>query len=105
MTTPKDKNLFREESPYSDILGVDPSVVKEKVRRGGGEKGEDLLTSTDLFGRDLDKFEAEGAEFFERVRKAYWELAREDPERVRMIDGARPLDEVKAQVEDLLTCL
>ena len=58
-----------------------------------------------LAGRDLDKFEAEGAEFFERVRKAYWELAREDPERVRMIDGARPLDEVKAQVEDLLTCL
>jgi hypothetical protein len=58
MTTPKDKNLFSDKSPYSDILGVDPSLVKEKVRRGGAEKGEDLLTSTDLFGDIIQDFSA-----------------------------------------------
>jgi hypothetical protein len=58
MTTPKDKKLFREGSPYSDILGVDPAVVKEKVRRESASLGEDLLTSTDLFGDIIEDFSA-----------------------------------------------
>lgn len=61
MSKPKNSNPLREGSPYSDILGVDPSAIKEKIRRDA-EPGEDLLTSTDLFGDIIDDFRAEVAE-------------------------------------------
>jgi serine/threonine protein kinase len=55
MTKRKEGKPLRDDSPYSDILGVDPSVVKEKVRRES-EEGRELLTSTDLFGDIIDDF-------------------------------------------------
>ncbi|MGH9337526.1 MAG: serine/threonine-protein kinase [Vicinamibacteria bacterium] len=55
MTKRKDANPLKDGAPYSDILGVDPSEVREKVRRGA-EEGRDLLTSTDLFGEIIDDF-------------------------------------------------
>jgi hypothetical protein len=60
MTKPKDGNLFREGAPYSDILGVDPEVVKEKVRRGP-DPTQELLNSNDLFGDIIADFRAKGA--------------------------------------------
>jgi serine/threonine protein kinase len=60
MTKPSDGNPLRDESPYSDILGVDPSVVKEKIRRGA-EEGRDLLTSSDLFGDIIHDFATKAA--------------------------------------------
>ena len=50
-------------------------------------------------GRALDKFEAEGSGFFDRVRQAYRELARAEPDRIRLIDGSKPLEQVKAEIE------
>ena len=49
-----------------------------------------------------DRFEQEDAGFFERVRGAYLERARRHPQRIRVIDASRSLDEVKKSVEDLL---
>ncbi len=57
MTKRKDGKPLQDGSPYSDILGVDPSVIKEKVRRES-EEGRDLLTSNDLFGDIIDDFRA-----------------------------------------------
>jgi dTMP kinase len=45
-----------------------------------------------------DRFEVEPAEFFERVRAAYLDLAAREPRRIRVIDAARPLPEVKLQI-------
>ncbi|MCC5794781.1 MAG: dTMP kinase [Chromatiales bacterium] len=42
-----------------------------------------------------DRFEREADPFFERVRQAYLELARTQPERVRIIDAGRPLEAVR----------
>jgi dTMP kinase len=50
-------------------------------------------------GRALDRFEAEGQAFFDRVRAAYQAIAAAEPGRVRVIDGAAALAEVKAEVE------
>lgn len=63
------------------------------------------VSSHRLADRTLDKFEAEGVSFFERVRQAYLAQARADPGRVRIIDGSKPLDEVKAEVEKWITAL
>jgi dTMP kinase len=53
-------------------------------------------------GRELDRFEAEERAFFDRVRAAYRELAQAEPARVRLIDGAKPPEEVKAILEKVL---
>lgn len=45
-----------------------------------------------------DRFESEGVDFFRRVREAYLDLARREPERVRLIDAARPLEKVREQI-------
>ena len=45
-----------------------------------------------------DRFEQEREAFFERVRQSYLELARREPERIRLIDANRPLDEVQHSV-------
>lgn len=53
-------------------------------------------------GRTLDKFEGERAEFFARVRGAYLERAAAFPERFRVIDSSRSLDEVRALLSRLI---
>lgn len=45
-----------------------------------------------------DRMEQEPAEFYERVCAAYRELAAREPERVRLIDGARTIDEIETEI-------
>jgi dTMP kinase len=49
-----------------------------------------------------DRFEAQNHEFFERVRAAYLELARREPQRIHVIDASVPLEAVVRQVEAVL---
>ncbi len=49
-------------------------------------------------GARTPRFEAEGAEFHEKVRAAYLAIARREPARVRVIDTDRPPDAVFADV-------
>jgi dTMP kinase len=49
-----------------------------------------------------DRFEAEPAQFFERVRAAYLDLAGREPERIRIIDAAQPLHLVQQQIDAAL---
>ena len=56
-------------------------------------------------GRILDKFEAEGGGFFDRVRQAYRNLAQADPKRVRLIDGSQPQAKVKEDIETTLASI
>jgi dTMP kinase len=53
-------------------------------------------------GRELDRFERESRAFFERVRGVYLELASRHPARIRVIDGARGLDEVNKELDDVI---
>lgn len=52
-----------------------------------------------------DRFEHEDHEFFRRVRAGYLERAAEDPGRVRVVDGSRPVDEVKKSVEKIISVI
>ncbi|MEP7182587.1 MAG: dTMP kinase [Betaproteobacteria bacterium] len=50
-------------------------------------------------GRTLDKFEREAAAFFDRVRSAYLERAREHPRRFRIVDSTLAVDAVRAELK------
>jgi len=52
-----------------------------------------------------DRFEREDRGFFERVRAGYLARAAADPGRMRVIQGGRPLPEVKKDVEDIVSTI
>lgn len=47
---------------------------------------------------DLDRFEQETLDFFERVRSSYLEQAKNSSDRYRLIDAGRSLDEVQREL-------
>ncbi|MFD0912420.1 dTMP kinase [Methylophilus luteus] len=55
--------------------------------------------------RTPDKFEAQGAEFFARLRAQYLARAAEFPQRFRVIDANRSLEQVKKSVEEIILSL
>jgi len=53
----------------------------------------------------LDRFEQEQQDFFQRVREAYLRRAAQFPARIRVIDSARPLPVIRAELETLVAGL
>ncbi|HVO90628.1 MAG TPA: dTMP kinase [Casimicrobiaceae bacterium] len=56
-------------------------------------------------GRELDKFEREAEDFFDRVRDAYLELARAEPQRFRVVDSTASVADVRARLADIIASL
>jgi len=54
-------------------------------------------------GANPDRFEREQRDFFERVRAAYLERARMAPERIRVIAADRPPEQIRAELEAIVT--
>jgi dTMP kinase len=52
-----------------------------------------------------DRFEEEPAKFFERVREAYLDLARAEPQRIRIVNASGTVQDVQAQVASVLEAL
>ena len=52
-----------------------------------------------------DRFEKEGAPFFERVRKAYQTRAIESGGRIRPIDSSRSMDEIRQELELIISTI
>jgi dTMP kinase len=48
--------------------------------------------------RKADRMEQQPAEFYERVREGYRELARHEPKRIVLIDGSRNADEIEREI-------
>lgn len=53
-------------------------------------------------GAAPDRFEREQRDFFERVRAAYLERARQAPARIRVIDADRPPEVIRAEIERIV---
>ena len=68
------------------VIDVDPRVGLERAR-----------------GRELfDRMESQSLEFHQRVRAGYLALAGQEPERVKIVDGGRPLEAVFGDVWELI---
>ena len=52
--------------------------------------------------REPDRFEQEKADFHQHVREAYLRRAAANPQRIRIIDGNRSIDEVRQQLRGIL---
>lgn len=55
--------------------------------------------------RAPDRFEREQLAFYERVRAAYLRRAEEHPRRMRVIDAARTIPEIQADLEKIITTI
>jgi dTMP kinase len=62
-----------------------------------------VATAMQRAGRrgDPDRFEVEQADFFERVREAYLQLAATEPGRFVVVDCSQDLDSVRAVIRDI----
>jgi dTMP kinase len=49
-----------------------------------------------------DRLEGEAVEFHRRVREGYRQLAAEEPDRIRLIDGRGPIDDIRRQILALI---
>ncbi len=61
----------------------------------------DAATAESRMQRELrkaDRMEQQPAEFYERVREGYRELAAQEPKRIVMIDGSGDVDEIEKQI-------
>jgi dTMP kinase len=55
--------------------------------------------------RSPDKFERESADFFTKIRNAYLQRASKNPQRFRVIDGSKSLEEVAKAVKDIIATI
>ena len=66
------------------VIDLDPLIGLERAR-----------------GRELfDRMENQSLEFYQRVRQGYLDLAKREPQRVKVIDGSQPIAAVWNQVWD-----
>lgn len=69
-------------------------TVEEAMRR---------MSARDENHTKKNRMDDETAEFYDRVRECYLDIAKREPGRFRVIDAARPIDEIHAEVNDLVT--
>jgi dTMP kinase len=65
------------------VLDVDAATAESRMQREP---------------RKADRMEQQPAEFYERVRDGYRELARQEPKRIVLIDGSRGADNIEGQI-------
>jgi len=74
-------------------VGIEESTSRT-TRRSTGK------SSTNKTGRD--RLDIEDAEFHTRVRDAYLEIARAEPERIKVIDASGPVEHTRERVRDVV---
>lgn len=62
----------------------------------------DIETSLSRVGKSKDRMESAGVDFFNRVRRGYLEIAKQEPERVKIIDSSDTIENVHRKVIELV---
>ncbi len=63
----------------------------------------DVETSMSRVGSEKDRLESAGVEFHNRVRFGYLELAKQELDRIKVVDSSRSIDEIFSDVEKIVT--
>lgn len=58
----------------------------------------DIETSMARIGKNKDRMESAGIEFQEKVRRGYLELAKAEPERIRIFDSRKTIEQLHQEV-------
>lgn len=62
----------------------------------------DAELSSQRVGKNKDRMEAAGIEFFNRVRTGYLEIAKNEPNRVKVIESSDTIDNIHKKVTELV---
>jgi dTMP kinase len=91
---------------------IDQDIIRhlDLIATGAARPDLTLLFDLDIktgLGRNrkinkVDRLELEDLEFHERVRQGFLEIARKDPQRVKVIDASLPLEKVKEKAWDIV---
>jgi dTMP kinase len=58
----------------------------------------DIETSMSRVGKEKDRMESSGMDFFNRVRNGYLEIAKSEPNRVKILDATKSIEEIHQEV-------
>ncbi len=58
----------------------------------------DVETSMSRVGKNKDRMESAGIEFFKKVREGYLAIANQEPDRVKLFDGIRTIEDIHSDV-------
>ena len=58
----------------------------------------DVETSMKRVGAEKDRMESAGIEFHNRVREGYLEIAKQEPQRIKVIDASKSIEEIHREV-------
>lgn len=61
----------------------------------------DIETSMKRVGKEKDRMESSGKEFFEKVRQGYLKIAQKEPNRIKVINAVDSIDNIHSQVVKL----
>lgn len=62
----------------------------------------DIETAQKRVGKTKDRMESAGIEFFKRVRQGYLEIAKSEPERVKVLDATQTIETIAGQVKEYI---
>ena len=62
----------------------------------------DIETAQQRVGAQKDRMESAGIEFFKRVRQGYLEIAKQEPERVKVLDGTDKIENIHSEILNLI---
>ena len=58
----------------------------------------DIETAQQRVGKSKDRMESAGMEFFKRVRQGYLEIAKSEPQRVKVLDATQKVEDISQKV-------
>ena len=62
----------------------------------------DVETSMKRVGSEKDRMESAGIEFHNKVRNGYLEIAKEEPERIKVVNAVQPIEQVFDDVKKIV---
>ena len=62
----------------------------------------DVETSMQRVGKEKDRMESAGVEFFNKVRQGYLEIAKNEPQRVKVISSSDTIENIHKKVVELI---